>query len=125
MDKVPSRVGDEGDQLAELSKVATGSYNNSMRAIGIKAFKDKVSEYVRLASGGEIVLVTDRDRVVAELGPPLPGRAKSVDDARLADLVRRGILTPPLMKAAAPPRSIPMLPIKEILRGLDEDRSER
>ena len=110
---------------AGLSEVATGSYNDSMRAIGIKAFKDKVSEYVRLASGGEIVLVTDRDRIVAELGPPLPGRAKSVDDARLADLVRRGVLTPPLMKAAAPPRSIPMLPIRKILRGLDEDRSER
>ena len=112
-------------QPAELPKVATGGYNDSMRAIGIKAFKDKVSEYVRLASGGEIVLVTDRDRVVAELGPPLPGRAKSVDDARLADLVRRGILTPPLMKTVAPPPSIPTLPLSEILRGLDEDRSER
>ena len=112
-------------QPAELPKVATGGYNDSMRAIGIKAFKDKVSEYVRLASGGEIVLVTDRDRVVAELGPPLPGRARSVDDARLADLVRRGILTPPLMKTVAPPPSIPTLPLSEILRGLDEDRSER
>lgn len=96
-----------------------------MRAICIKAFKDKVSEYVRLASGGEVVLVTDRDRVVAELGPPLPGRAKSADDARLADLVRRGILTPPLMRSPNPPGSIPALPLREILRGLDEDRAER
>jgi len=96
-----------------------------MRAIGIKAFKNKVSEYVKLASGGEIVLVTDRDRVVAELGPPLPGRAKSVDDVRLADLVRRGILTPALLRATTPPPSIPRLALAEILRGLDADRSER
>ena len=96
-----------------------------MRAIGIKAFKNKLSEYVKLASAGEIVLVTDRDRVVAELGPPLPGRAQSVDDARLADLVRRGILTPPLLRATAPPPTLPKLPVAEILRGLDEDRSER
>ncbi|MEO8198734.1 MAG: prevent-host-death protein [Thermoanaerobaculia bacterium] len=96
-----------------------------MRAIGIKAFKNKVSEYVKLASAGEVVLVTDRDRVVAELGPPLPGRATTVDDARLADLVRRGILTPALLRASAPPPSIPGLPLAEILRGLDDDRSGR
>jgi antitoxin (DNA-binding transcriptional repressor) of toxin-antitoxin stability system len=96
-----------------------------MRAIGIKAFRNKVSEYVKLASGGEIVLVTDRDRVVAELGPPLPGRASSVDDARLADLVRRGILLPPLLRATEPPPTLPKLLVSEILRGLDEDRSER
>lgn len=97
------------DQRRMVTNVATRGYNRPMRAIGIKAFKDKVSEYVRLASGGEVVLVTDRDRVVAELGPPLPGRAKSADDARLADLVRRGILTPPLMKSPNPPSSIPTL----------------
>ena len=96
-----------------------------MRAIGIKAFKNKVSEYVKLASGGEIVLVTDRDRVVAELGPPRPGRAPAVDDARLADLVRRGILTPPLLRATTPPPTLPRMPLAAILRGLDEDRSDR
>lgn len=40
-----------------------------MRAVGIKALKNKLSEYVRVAAEGETVLVTDRDRVVAELGP--------------------------------------------------------
>ena len=38
-----------------------------MRSVGIKMLKNKLSEYVRIASGGEIVLVTDRDRVVADL----------------------------------------------------------
>ena len=34
-----------------------------------------LDEYVRLAVGGETVLVTDRDRVDAEIGPPHPKRA--------------------------------------------------
>ena len=43
-----------------------------MRSVGLKLLKNKLSEYVRLAAGGETVLVTDRDRVVAEIGPPRP-----------------------------------------------------
>ena len=42
-----------------------------MRSVGLKLLRNKLSEYVRLAAGGETVLVTDRDRVVAEIGPPL------------------------------------------------------
>ena len=36
-----------------------------MRSVGLKVLKNKLSEYVRLAAGGETVLVTDRDRIVA------------------------------------------------------------
>ena len=46
-----------------LTQVATGSYIDVMRAVGIKVLKNKLSEYVRLAEHGETVLVTDRDRV--------------------------------------------------------------
>lgn len=66
-----------------------------MRAVGLKILKNKLSEYVRLAAGGETVLVTDRDRVVAELVPPRLGRAERLDDAMLAEGVRRGWLSPP------------------------------
>ena len=96
-----------------------------MRAVGIKVLKNKVSEYVRLAAGGERILVTDRDRVVAELVPPAAGRMDSVDDARLAELVRRGALTPPLLASATPPPSLPKLPLAEILRELEEARADR
>jgi antitoxin (DNA-binding transcriptional repressor) of toxin-antitoxin stability system len=49
-----------------------------VRAVGLKVLKNKLSEYVRLAQGGETILVTDRDRVVAELVPPRGGRGPSV-----------------------------------------------
>ena len=96
-----------------------------MRAVGIKNLKNRLSEYVRLAASGETVLVTDRDRVVAELGPPREGRAERLDDAALADAVRNGWLTPPLTRGdSAPPRH-PLAPLHELLAELDEDRTDR
>jgi antitoxin (DNA-binding transcriptional repressor) of toxin-antitoxin stability system len=96
-----------------------------MRAVGIKALKNKLSEYVRVAAGGETVLVTDRDRVVAELGPPQAGRAVQTSDALLADLVRRGWLRPPVAASEALPARKPVAPLADLLRELDEDRGDR
>ena len=41
-----------------------------MRSVGLKIVKNKLSEYVRLAAAGETVVITDRGRTVAEIGPP-------------------------------------------------------
>ena len=60
-----------------------------MRSVGIKVLKNKLSEYVRVAEAGETVLVTDRDRVVAELGPPQSNR-HIPEDPVLARGVREG-----------------------------------
>ena len=96
-----------------------------MRAVGIKELKNRLSEYVRLAAGGETVLVTDRDRVVAELSPPREGRAPAVQDAMIAELVREGVMTPPLIRSSEPPPRVPCMKLKDILRILDEGRSDR
>jgi antitoxin (DNA-binding transcriptional repressor) of toxin-antitoxin stability system len=96
-----------------------------MRAVGIKTLKNKLSEYVRAAADGETVLVTDRDRVVAELGPPQAGRAVDVSDALLADVVRRGWLRPPVAPSATLPARKPVAPLADLLRELDEDRGDR
>ncbi len=96
-----------------------------MRAVGLKVLKNKLSEYVRLAAGGETVLVTDRDRVVAELVPPREGRSALLEDALLAEAVRSGWLTPPLMPASDAPPSAPVARLDELLTELARDRSER
>ncbi len=83
-----------------------------MRSVGLQVLKNKLSEYVRLVEGGEVVLVTDRDREVAELRPPTE-RAPMVADALMADLVRRGVLTPPLMVREGPPPRLPV-PIRTL-----------
>ena len=84
------------------TEVATGSYHVFMRAVGIKTLKNRLAEYVRIAADGETVLVTDRDRVVAELGPPQARRAVDVSDALLADVIRRGWLRPPISPFRGP-----------------------
>jgi antitoxin (DNA-binding transcriptional repressor) of toxin-antitoxin stability system len=96
-----------------------------MRAVGIKLLKNKLSEYVRLAASGERILVTDRDRVVAELGPPREGTSIHAPDALLAEAVRQGWLRPPLLRSAEPPSSLPVLSFQSVMKLLDESREDR
>ena len=95
-----------------------------MRSVGLKVLKNRLSEYVRLANSGETVLVTDRDRVVAELRPP-QGRSPLASDAMLAEAMRRGWLSAPLSVREGPPPGAPVAPLAELLRELDEDRDGR
>ncbi len=112
-------------QSPHVDKVASRSYHTVMRAVGLKVLKNKLSEYVRLAASGETVLVTDRDRVVAELGPPREGRSPLLADARLAEAVRRGWIAPPALPGADPPPRQPVTTIRQLLRGLAQDRADR
>ena len=106
--------------------VATGSYNHAVRTVGIKVLKNKLSEYVRLAAQGETVLISDRDKVVAELVPPRAGRTIEVADAVLADLVRSGLATPPLLPPGPPPEPPARTStLAEILAEQDTDRADR
>jgi antitoxin (DNA-binding transcriptional repressor) of toxin-antitoxin stability system len=96
-----------------------------VRAVGLKVLKNRLSEYVRLAAGGETVLVTDRDRVVAELVPPQHGRSATVDDALLAEAVRQGWLVPPRARPGSPPPRRPIAPWSELAAQLDRERADR
>ena len=93
--------------------------------MGLKVLKNKLSEYVRLVAGGETVLITDRDRVVAELVPPTKGRAETVDDLALAELVRQGWLTPALIGPGGEVPRRPVLRFTTLLEELDRDRADR
>jgi len=96
-----------------------------MKSVGLKVLKNRLSEYVRLAAGGEVILVTDRDQVVAELVPPRETRSPIVSDALLADAVRQGWVVPPLVMSTEPPRSIPVQSFQQILTDLAADREDR
>lgn len=65
-----------------------------MKAVGIKQLKARLSEYVRLARAGETILVTDREEVVAELGPSRLRRppADSLDEV-LDRMAEEGLVT--------------------------------
>jgi antitoxin (DNA-binding transcriptional repressor) of toxin-antitoxin stability system len=96
-----------------------------VRAVGLKVLKNRLSEYVRLVASGETVLVTDRDRVVAELIPPREGRSPLLADALLAEAFRKGWITAPTMVAEGPPPRAPVAPLADLLAELDRDRDER
>jgi antitoxin (DNA-binding transcriptional repressor) of toxin-antitoxin stability system len=96
-----------------------------MRSVGIKVLKNKLSQYVRLATDGETILVTDRDRVVAEIGPPDPARSPMLSDALLLDAVRRGWITPPVLVGREPPERKPIMRIDDLLNNLKRDRADR
>lgn len=96
-----------------------------MRSVGLKVLKNKLSEYVRVAAGGETVLITDRDRVVAEIVPPRPGRSPMLADALLAEAVRQGWVTPPAFSADTPPPRKPVMAFRTLMAELDRAREDR
>ena len=95
-----------------------------MRLVGLKTLRNKLSEYLRLAEGGETVLISDRDRVVAELVPPRETRSASLPDALLAEAVRQGHLTPAALPPGPPPETPGVAPLDELLAELGADRAE-
>ena len=96
-----------------------------MYSIGVKALKNQLSHYLRLAAEGQRILITDRNRVVAELRAPESHTPVAVGDALLADSVRNGYVRPALVSLGRP-QSVPHeKKIEDILSDLDEDRTER
>jgi antitoxin (DNA-binding transcriptional repressor) of toxin-antitoxin stability system len=67
---------------SEIDKVTTSDYYGFMKAVGVKVLKAKLSEYLRLVKSGEVVLVTERDEVIAELRPAHHQRLPAQDFAQ-------------------------------------------
>lgn len=94
-----------------------------MRTVGLKVLKNKLSEYVRAASAGETVLVTDRHRVVAELVPP---RAEALSDEEfLAQEAREGRVKLATDRSGTPPPRLAVASFEEIMREIEQDREDR
>lgn len=96
-----------------------------MSSVGLKILKNKLSEYGRLAERGETILVTDRDRVVAEIVPPEPSRRPVLAYSMLAEAARQGWIIPPALVSKGVPQRNPVVRFRELKRELDNDRSER
>lgn len=96
-----------------------------MRRVGIKLLKNELSKYVRAAEAGETVLVTDRDRVVAELAPPRRRQEPTIE-AVLARGFREGWYTPPEISHTEPvPKADGRVPFDTLMDDLARDREDR
>jgi len=98
-----------------------------MREVGIRELKNRLSEYIRLVREGEVVMVTDRGEVVAELRPPQPDSELARKYPKLMEMARLGLVRLPLKPNG--PDAYPLLPsvtppgtVAEILDWLREDK---
>ena len=97
-----------------------------MRSVALKDLEGRVSEYVHMAESGEVVLVTEEDRIIAELVPPREDRLPAhLAGTNLSEAIRRGWITPPAQAYRGVPPRMPVAPLAELLRELDEDRGDR
>jgi len=86
--------------------------------VGVAELRQNLSRYLRRVEQGERLLVTDRNRPVAELGPP-PAVGAALDrliaEGRVSRPVRRGLPEP--LELEGDPYALS--------RALDEIRGER
>lgn len=89
-----------------------------MNTVGVAELRQNLSRFLRRVELGERLIVTDRNRPVAELGPP-PSTGSGLDrliaEGRVARPVRRGLPEP--LELAGDARALS--------RALDEIRGER
>ncbi len=80
---------------ARLDDVVSCDYIDRMKTVGVRELKAHLSGYLRDVARGDVVLVTDRGSVVAELRPPgAAERGASPAELRYRQLVERGLLKP-------------------------------
>ena len=92
--------------------------------MALKELAERIGEYVHLAEGGETVLVTDRERVLAELVPPRRSRIPPAPETPLADALQKGWIQPAASAIGTPPR-VPVTSLSDLLQELQRDRSDR
>ena len=95
-----------------------------MERVSISKLKDQLSAYLRKVEEGQTLVVTNRNRPVAQLTPIASIESES---ERIARLVALGVITRP----KAPPLSIeeirrmrPVVPGARLLEALLEEREE-
>ena len=96
-----------------------------LKTVGIKDLKNNLSAYLREVRRGTRVLVSDRNRVVAELHEPRAGYAVDTPmDPVLAEWIDGGLVSPPTTSKSKLPPSPVRLPAGSAARLLDRDRGD-
>ena len=97
-----------------------------MQTVGIKLLKNDLSRYIRAAQAGEIVQVTDRGRVVAEISPSRAPEGQTEAERQWATMIAQGIVAPARNPLEGPPRRGRMrLRFEELMADQTADREDR
>jgi prevent-host-death family protein len=93
-------------------------YMSRGNKVGVAELRQNLSVYLRRVERGERLVVTDRNRPVAELGPP------ASTGAELDRLIAEGRVSPPLRRGLPEPLQLNG-DAQALSRALDEVRGER
>jgi antitoxin (DNA-binding transcriptional repressor) of toxin-antitoxin stability system len=99
-----------------------------MKEVGIRELKNRLSEYIRQVREGEVIMVTDRGEVVAELRSPVePENELLRKYPGLAEMARKGLVRLPTRphRPGLYPRLTAVTPPGTAARLLDEERGDR
>lgn len=96
-----------------------------MKAVAVKELKNRLSSYLREVKGGEVVLVTDRGQVVAELRQPTKGTPLSAHDQAVERLCAQGVLVAGLPQDPRAYRPSPLRRPVSSRELLEAERAER
>ena len=96
-----------------------------VKRVDIRTLKDRLSAFVRDVQRGDVILITDRDRVVAELRPPtVESAAHGTASGKLGRLAAEGVVKLGLSnRADAYRKSAVHLPRRRRRPGLDSRRA--
>lgn len=86
--------------------------------VGVAELRQNLSHYLRRVERGERLVVTDRNKPVAELGPP------ATSGSELDRLIAEGRVSRPIRRGLPPPLELEGDP-HALSRALDEIRGER
>jgi antitoxin (DNA-binding transcriptional repressor) of toxin-antitoxin stability system len=98
-----------------------------VKTVNIRALKDRLSAFLRDVQRGDVILVTDRGRVVAEIRPPtVEAPTTGATSRKLRQLASDGVIKLGLAnRADAYRRPSVCLPDKVIEEALDWTRGDR
>ncbi len=105
--------------------VATCGYIVAVKAVAVRELQHRLSAYLREVAAGEVVLVTDRGRVVAELRRPSAEALPSPAEQALERLVTAGVLTIGLPQDPSSYRRTAVRIARSSQTLLDAERADR
>ena len=105
--------------------VATCGHIVAVKAVAVRELKNRLSAYLREVAAGEVVLVTDRGRVVAELRRPSAEALPSPAEQALERLVAAGVLTIGLPQDPSSYRRTAVRIARSSQTLLDAERADR
>lgn len=99
-----------------------------MKTVQIKVLRDNLSKYLKLVKAGEVVLIKERETIIAELKQPSPEtQGMSEWEITRERWIKEGILTPAKTKGPIklPKFKGPKMSSKEFWKMYDEMREDR